>query len=120
MIVHPSTANLKRSLPDNLRKVTRRKTESRVGEVVAPNLIVPKIDVIGRIGETTIGQVFAVIGGVGVVCRAVLRVVESVSGEGVVPDDGWRSMPGPVGIVPLNYLRGEVCGRARGRGRWCC
>ena len=80
--------------------MTRRKTESRVGEIVVFNLVVPKIDVVSRVGVTTIGQVFAIVERIGVVGRAVLRVVERVGGEGIVPGYGGRSVTGPIDVVP--------------------
>jgi len=100
MIVHPSATNLKGILPNELCKVTRRKTKSRVGEVVVLNLVVPEINVVSGVRVTTIGQVFAVVGRIGVVGRAVLRVVEGVCGEGVVPTDGRRPMTDSVDVMP--------------------
>jgi len=100
MIVHPSATNLERILPNDLCKVTRRKTKSRIGEVVVLNLVVPEIDIVSGVRVTTIGQVFAVVGRIRVVGRAVLRVAEGVCGEGVVPGDRRRSVTGSVDVVP--------------------
>ena len=85
-----------------------RIAESRIGEVVAADLIVPEVDIIGGVGEATVRQVLAVVRGVRVIGRAFGGIVCSVGSESVVPDDGGRSVTSSVGVVPLDHLRCEV------------